>query len=387
MKIIHVVTTLDPDYGGPPAVALQLAAAQAALGHEVRVISQQSPGREAVIEAVIAHTPGASAVQCDRITCRNRWQRLFARRAVRRLDRMLDERTVAHLHGVWEPIILRSVPVLRRHGAPYVLAPHGMLDPYSLSQKAWKKRLALALVYRRMINGAAAIHALNADERDLLAPLGFNPPVEVIPNGVNWEAFDALPASGSFRGSHPAVGGGPFFLFLSRLHHKKGLDVLAEAYAAYAAGGGDWSLVVVGPDGGARGDFERRIASHALAERVHVVGPLYGASKLHALRDAGAFVLPSRQEGFSIAITEALAMGLPVIVTSHCHYPEVEEVGAGIVTPLDAQPFAEAMARVASSGEAKRTAMGEAGRRLVKQRFTWPVIAERTIQLYQRLMA
>ncbi len=143
-------------------------------------------------------------------------------------------------------------------------------------------------------------------------------------------------------------------------------------------------MVVAGSDDGYKGEFERMIAGHGLGERTHLVGPVYGDDKLAAFNDAACFCLPSRQEGFSIAVTESLACGTPAVVSEDCHYPEVGEVGAGAVTKLDAKAVAEGLRRVLAGD---RGAMGEAGRRLVRERFNWPAVAKTTLEAYGRAYA
>jgi glycosyltransferase involved in cell wall biosynthesis len=292
---------------------------------------------------------------------------------------------VLHLHGVWDPLLYAAARTARSLGKPYLVAPHGMLDPWSLAQSRLKKKLALALGWRAMLNRAGAIHWLNADEQKLAAPLGLTAPGCVIPNGVNLEEFDPLPPAELFRKRRPALGERPYLLFLSRLHYKKGLDYLADAFAMVAASNPDVYLVVAGPDDGARGEFERRIAAAGLTDRVHLPGPVYGPEKLSALAGATCFVLPSRQEGFSVAILESLACGTPAIVSTECHFPEVAEVGAGEVVPLDAAAVAGAIEKLLADPERRRR-MGQAGRELVAERFTWPRVAEQSVAVYKGLV-
>ncbi|MCA9300139.1 MAG: glycosyltransferase, partial [Phycisphaerales bacterium] len=264
----------------------------------------------------------------------------------------------------------------RGAGVPYVIRPAGMLDPWCLAQKAWKKRLALALGYRSMLDHASFIHALNEDEKRLIEPLGFRCPVRVISNGIFASEVADLPMAGTFRAAHDL---GPFVLFLSRLHFKKGLDLLAEAWAQVET---DHVLVVAGPDEGAQADFEARVDRLGIRDRVRMVGPLYGRDKFAALVDATCFCLPSRQEGFSLAITEALATGTPCVITEGCHFPEVQEAGAGVVCPLDAGAVGAALSEVLADAT-WRASMGEAARDLVLSRYTWPTIAARLDECYR----
>jgi glycosyltransferase involved in cell wall biosynthesis len=191
-----------------------------------------------------------------------------------------------------------------------------------------------------------------------------------------------MPAKDAFHQARPELGGRPYVLFLSRLHYKKGLDYLADAFAICAASNQDLQLVVAGPDDGALEDFQRRIDEKNLKNRTHVVGPLYGSQKLAALRGASVFSLPSRQEGFSVAIAEAMACEIPVVVSKDCHFPEVAEVKAGVVVNLDPQEIAQAILQIVNDRRLAQE-MGRAGRNLIESRFTWPKVAEQSIQAYE----
>ena len=188
-----------------------------------------------------------------------------ARRDLRKLVSACD---ILHIHGLWEPVCKAAADVAREAGVPYVIAPHGMLDPWSLSQRRLKKQIALALGYRRMLNGAAFLHVLNADEARLVGPLKLRCPFEVIPNGVFVEEIDPLPDQGTFRKAHPELASGPYILFLSRLHYKKGLDYLIEAFAIVAAKLPDVRLIIAGPDDGEKANCMRDAKERGLLDRV-----------------------------------------------------------------------------------------------------------------------
>ncbi|HBS29822.1 MAG TPA: hypothetical protein DEB06_10330 [Phycisphaerales bacterium] len=386
MKVVHVIRSMDPAAGGPPVVAARLGAAQALMGHEVVIVAYDEPGATDRMTKSYAGAPGFDRVRMVSIPRGGRAERLLARGARRVLKHEVPGAGAVHLHGVWDPILLAAASAARQGGVPYALTPHGMLDPWSLGQtlsKQIKKRAALALAYRAMLNRAGFIHALNADEARLLEPLRLRAPRQVFPNGIFIEEFASLPAPGSFRQARPELGNDPFVLFLSRLHFKKGLDYLVEAFALLRTRHPRVRLVIAGPDDGYRATLESLIARQNAADRVHLVGPLYGPEKLSALVDASVFCLPSRQEGFSMAITEAMACRLPVVVSDQCHFPEVAEVGAGRVVRCDPKGVAAALEEVFSDETARRR-MGEAGRRLVEERFTWARIAAGMVEAYQR---
>jgi glycosyltransferase involved in cell wall biosynthesis len=384
MKILHVVATLDLAAGGPPRIAVRLAAGAAALGHEVTILSYEVAGEaaRAAIAADRAAVPAADQIRFDLLPVPNRMERLLARSARRRLKQIIADFEVVHTHDIWASISIAAVAVARRKSVPLVVLPNGMLDYWSLQQKWWKKRLVLAAGYRKRLNGAAFFHAGNVDEVDGIRAAGITAPVEIIPNGIYPQEFEPLPAAGRFYAAHPELDGKPFILFLSRLHYKKGLDYLAAAFAQIAGRHPDVRLVVAGPDDGAAEAFGAAIKTAGLESRVHVVGPVYSAARFDALVDAACFCLPSRQEGFSIAILEALACATPVVISKACHFPEVAAAGAGEAVDLTAEAVAAGLDRVLSDPEAKQR-MGAAGRRMVLEQYAWPAISKRVVDAYQ----
>ena len=385
LRIVHVYNWLDPANGGPPRVIAGLVAGQQALGHDVRLISSDHADAPAVDTFLGEHL----AKPVPRTTVRPKFfYPILTRRA---LAQALDGADVAHLHGIWPPVTLLAAQMCRRMGIPYVLAPHGSLHGAALAEKRPRKLVGMWMLgYRHLVKHAAALHVLNEDEAqgaDLPALAGVVLPqtIEVIPNGIFPERFESSPAAGSFRDHFPAVPSGPYVLFLSRLHPGKGCALLAEAFGRVAAARPDVSLVVVGDDHGGRDAFIAGAQRHGYTERLHLIGPLFDARKHAALRDAAVFCLPSHHEGFSMAITEALAWARPVVITHPCHFPEVTAHGCGVETPLESGAIADALLGVLADPK-EADAMGSRGRELVLSRYTWPRIADRTVDLYSRLL-
>jgi glycosyltransferase involved in cell wall biosynthesis len=383
MRILHVIISLDPAAGGPQVVAPRLAAAQAARGCEVHLLTYRLRAREAVTTAALESIPYFEKVQRHELEPPDRLERLTARRARPALADLASAVQVLHLHGVWDPILKAAADEARLASRPYAIEPHGMLDPWSLRQSATKKRIALLLGYRKMLADACFLHALNSEEKSLIESLALPCPIEVIPNGVFLEEIEPLPPRGTFYAAHAPLEGKPYVLFLSRLHYKKGLDYLAVAFALLARENARVQLVVAGPDGGESEAFEQRVQQLGVGPRVHMVGPLYGRDKIAALVDAACFCLPSRQEGFSVAVTEALACGVPPVISQACHFPEVADAGAGEVVPLEAGAVAAALRRVLSDPQ-RRERMAAAGRELVASRYTWARVAAQTLEAYRR---
>lgn len=384
MKILHVIQSIDPANGGPPVVATRLAAAQANLGHEVHLVAYQDVGSEKAIEKFLEGLPGKEGIQYHILDPISGFELVTGANAKRTLNEIIPEMDFVHGHSVWSTIVRVASTVCRSHHVPYTVCIHGMLDPWCMAQKKLKKQIAMKIAYFKMLNGCTFIHCLNKDEMGFVQSFGFKASLETIPNGVFIEEFEPPPERGVFRKQHPEIGDRPYVFFLSRLHYKKGLDYLADSFAAVASKFPDAMLVVAGPDGGAQADFEQRVERANLQDRVLITGPIYGPAKLEALIDSTCFCLPSRQEGFSIAITEALAIGVPAVVTDACHYPEVAQGEAGVVTELSVESIAEGLSQILGATPAQQATFGENGKKLVRENFTWPIVAQRSIQMYEK---
>lgn len=366
-------------------VVARLAAAQVALGHEVIIVCNDSPGYEEDIKTSLAGIPHFQEVTSALLPAGGFFDKITAKAAREYLRGLVRAGDMLHLHGLWRPIVLAAATTAQQSDVKYVVTTHAMLHPWCLRQKQWRKKIALRLVWRKLLDRASFLHVLNAEEASIIKSLKFCAPIELIPNGVFPEEINCLPPKNSFYQAHPQLKNRPYIFFLGRLHYTKGLDYLADAFGMFAQLNSEVDLVVAGPDGGMRSEFELKIAELGLTERVHIVGPLYGKSKYAALVDALCFCLPSQSEGFSMAITEAMGCGLPVVITKNCHFPEVAEVGAGEVVDLDAQAISMALVRI-TSDEGWRYHAGNAARELVLSSYTWPKIAEKTIVAYERAL-
>ena len=370
MRILHVIPTMDPNAGGPPLICTKLAIAQARLGHDVGVMAYQPPpaGRDR-IAAENANTAGFDKLTLHELPPITNLERLTGRHAKVAADRLVPAVDAVHLHGVWEPQLLRAATAARRHGVPYLVLLNGMLLPWAMSRGTAKKRLALRLGRRAMLDGGT-LHFGSDDEATAARALGFTHPGVVIPNGAFPDQYADLPTTGTFRAAHPELGTDPYVLFVGRLHEQKGVDLLLAAFGIVAQQHPTARLVIAGPDYG--------VTLPPLPPRAIHVGPVYGRDKLAALADAACFCLPSRHEGFSLAVLEALACGIPVVISTECHFPEVATAGAGVVTPLDPPSIAAALLRVlADSSFRDRT------KPMIADRYHWMNVAAETIAAYE----
>jgi poly(glycerol-phosphate) alpha-glucosyltransferase len=296
---------------------------------------------------------------------------------------------LVHTHGLWA---FPSVAALRwaaQWRKPLVVSPHGMLDPWAVRHSAWKKRIAGWLFESRHLRGAACLHALNDAEYHAIRAFGLANPVAIIPNGVDLPEPEASPARPVWVAG---VGNRRTLLYLGRLHPKKGLTNLLHAWARVqreaTAVARSWCLVIAGWDqGGHETELQRLVETVQLGDTVLFVGPQFDAQKTATLSWADAFILPSLSEGLPMAVLEAWAHRLPVLMTRQCKLPEGFAAGAAMEIAPDADEMARTLAAFLNLPEQVRVAMGERGRQLVKERFAWDDIASQMVDVYRWLAA
>lgn len=290
-----------------------------------------------------------------------------------------------HIHGLWSYQSLAGLRWGRSTGRPRVVSPQGMLDPWALRQSRVRKALALALFESAALQEAACVHAVTAAEADILRRGGFAKVTCIVPNGVDVPG----PISGAFGGRPPWLPEGRILLYLGRFHAKKGLYELLEGWVRAGLGPAEdvpWNLVLAG-FGERLDEVELREAVSAIKGlRVMIVGPQTGMAKQQLLAAADAFILPSHSEGLPVAVLEAWAHGLPVLMSEACNLPEGFQLGAAFPVAPDAAAIALGIDRLRRMSPEERAAMGLAGRQLVEQRFSWGFVAQQMLQTYQWLL-
>jgi poly(glycerol-phosphate) alpha-glucosyltransferase len=299
-------------------------------------------------------------------------------------------------------------------GKPMMVAPHGSLDAWALRNAAWKKRIAAALFKNRQLHKATCLRALCQSEADTFRAYGLKNQIAIIPNGVDLPKEDLTkPEAGNLK---PETGGRKTLLFLGRIHPKKGLVNLIRAFAqsrgSRVEGREPWRLVIAGWDQGGhegelmqlckelgirvegrgssvegqRRDVKAPPSAFSLQPSVLFFGPAFGQDKEDLLRSADAFILPSLSEGLPMSVLEAWAYGLPVVMTPECNLPEGFAADAAIRIGTDTESIAQGLEALFSMIEGDLCKMGEKGRRLVKERFTWHTVAAQMREVYDWIL-
>jgi glycosyltransferase involved in cell wall biosynthesis len=289
---------------------------------------------------------------------------------------------VIHCHGLWRSHT-RIASQLAVSGLPLVIAPHGMLDPWAIAHSSWKKEIVWQLWEERSLRSAFCLHALCESEAQSIRAKISDVPIAIIPNGVE------LPTSRD--NSHKKVLGLPWgddipsgekiLLFLGRYHLKKGIEPLMSAWQSVLSQAKQegWWLVFIGF--GDDNKFVSQLKTFPV-ERCRAYGPVFGDLKSLVYEHADAFILPSYSEGLPMAALEAMAYGLPCLLSTACNLPEAFCCGAAIESNPDPSSLVEALSNLFGMSEYSRRLTGQAGYELVKNQFSWQHVAEMTDRLY-----
>ena len=372
MKIIHVIPGLSRESGGPSRSVQGLVAGLNAAGIETWLMALVN-GEEPWVDGVTHFINGEPF------------------EAV--VERIRPD--IVHLHCIWSPALHRCAVICRRRGIPYVIAPRGMLEPWSLRQKWLKKRVARFLYQDRDLKCAAALHATAESEAEQFRRLGFKNPMIVSPNGVNVpKNFEPR----NTRNTRKRV------LFVSRMHPKKGVLELVEAWKFVVSGQGGavggWVCELVYT---VSGELERayelkvkeRVKELGLEDRVVFTGALNDDEKWGAYARADVFVLPTYSENFGIVVAEALWAGVPVITTKGTPWGELETAKCGKWIDLPSEgsnptawpALVSALSEMMSLSDDERRQMGTNGRRLVEEKYTWAAVVKEMVKGYELVVS
>jgi glycosyltransferase involved in cell wall biosynthesis len=291
------------------------------------------------------------------------------------LDADLD---ILSVHGLWKYCSLGSQRWHRRTGRPYVVHPHGMLDPWAMRNARWKKRIAALLYENQHLRGAACLCALSEAEAQSICSYGLRNPICVIPNGVDLPDLSESSTAKSHSEAQKTL------LYLGRLHPKKNILNLIrawnETFNSQRGSGDRWVLAIAGWD---QGGYESELKRIAARTSVVFLGPQFGAEKNECYRACDAFILPSLSEGLPMSVLEAWSYAKPVLMTPECNLPEGFAAEAALRIGSSSDDIAAGLNQLAEMSDDDRAAMGSCGRSLVAKSFSWPRIGQQMRAVYE----
>jgi len=384
MKVLHIATELSPQSGGPT--------------RSIPGLCRALSGRGDVEATLFVHS--AEGLRPDLLGSRYpvgigtglAWN------SVRRDTHKVIARVrpaIVHLHGLWMLSNHFDASFARRHSIPTVISPRGMLEPWSLNAKKWKKQLALWLYQRRDLERVVALHATAESEAEQFRRLGLKQPIIVSPNGVDFPEY--MPPK-TYRADGKMTA-----LFLSRIHPKKGLMELVEAWANVrsskvltcesckvgecARPGSsilNWHFEYAGPDyDGHLATVQRRMRDLGVERDFTYLGHLNDQEKWVAYRRADLFVLPTYSENFGIVVAEALAAEAPVLTTTGTPWKSLVENRCGWCIEPGLNPLEKELPFILQCGRDELQEMGRRGRAYAYKTFDWNRIANEMKQAYE----
>ena len=337
MRILEIIGSVDPEHGGAIEGLIRQSMVRARRGMETHIASLDGPQAPWVLDCPVKTFGLGVGLPNFGGPLRERYG--YTPRLVPWLRDNVTDYDMVVVNGLWTYASLAARRVLTASAVPYVVFPHGMLDPWFRASDPVKhlaKQMLWPVSEGPLLANAGAV--LFTTEAEMARARNAFWPYRVRGRVVGYGTADieGRPATqkAAFRRAVPALADKPFLLFLGRIHPKKGCDILLEAFAGVAAAHPRLDLVMAGPDqNGWRAALEPAARASGIAERIHWPGMLSGDAKWGALRDCRAFVLPSHQENFGVAVTEALAAARPVLITDKVNIcREVEAAGAGMVS-------------------------------------------------------
>jgi len=315
------------------------------------------------------------------------WQ--FSLKLTHALRRNLNNFDLVYLPAVWNYPTTIAAYYCRKYRKPYIVAPKGVLFPYTKSKNAWKKWPYYKLFAERNIKNATAIHYTAEDEANSCHSLflGLKNRAIIIPNGIELSAFNNLPARDNLWKRYPVLKDKKIILFLGRIGWIKGLDVLVKAYSRLARERNDVHLMIVGPD---ENNYVKKVKKwfrdEGIIERVTFTGMAVGEEKIKAFTSSDVFVLPSYSENFGMAVVEAMACSIPVIISDQVGiYKEIERAKAGVIIHTNPDELYNVLVKLLDNKQ-ESLEMGRCGRKLAEEQFSNEKVAEKMIKIFEEVI-
>jgi glycosyltransferase involved in cell wall biosynthesis len=379
LSLLYVTPSVSRDIGGIFEVERNLALELDAKGVPVHVVSLVDEHTEADLPKWLPLLPSCNKVFGPKIVG-------FSFSFFKNL--LNTGANVGHIHSIWSYTTFALYKWAVRKKAPYLVSPNGMLDDWAINNSKWKKDLALFLGVRKILNRAACIQVNTLHEYHSVRKFGLTNPVCKISNGVN------LPTLSMHYSSPwekiPAARNKKILLYLSRIHPKKGVHVLLEAWKDLKlenpAAMADWHLVIVGFQFN-EDAYENKLLSYikdqTLQDEVSVLPGQYGEDMDACYANCDTFILPSFSEGVPMAVLHAWSFAKPAIITGECNLPEGFEYGAAVKIDPELSSIKKGILEIVNSSGERTKHIGQQARKLVEDKFSWTSVAAQLLEVYE----
>jgi glycosyltransferase involved in cell wall biosynthesis len=387
MRILQVLPGIATRIGGPPVYVVEGSLALCENGIESTVFTTdmaKAPGGRPFRRLRPDDLPsGSERIDLHVFPTKRPYRLAFSPALDAGISRRIADFDLIHIHGLWLFHAFSAFRHAVRQDVSYIVSPHGALDPYLRRRSRGRKALTNLFWQQRMLERASALHLMTAEEVRLMRDVAPRVRRIVVPSGVRCETFKDLPDGRLFRERFVDGHDGPLVLFLGRINYKKGIDILIRAFVEVAREISAARLVVAGPDDERLTPRLEAVArSEGLAERVLFTGPLYGEQRLAALSAADVWALSSHTENLGIAVLEALAAGLPVVISPQVNIAdEVAAHEAGVLAPCDPKRFGQALKGLLAD-HPQRLRLGPRAQRFAAQ-YDWAAVGPRLAEMYR----
>ena len=364
MKILTFISSLDINSGGPSRSVPMLVKGLVEFGVDVTLMTIRSKNMN--VHALEGTTARLKVLEPS-----------FTRREIAQY--LKDEKFhLIQIQSMWDWPYHKVMVEARKLGIPYIVTPRGMLEPWSLSQKKWKKKLAWWLYQRNDVQKSVCVFTTAKMEAEHVTNLGITTCKAVIPNGIE---TDSYPCKTSVDVVKKQV------LFLSRVHVKKGIEVLFEVWKQIHPDYEDWQLLVIG-NGEAEyiHSLENRVECLGLKESIKILPPVFGNDKIQIYQESALFCLPSYSENFGMAIAEAMSCGTPVITTTNCPWNILNDTKTGWCIDLNVDNLKRALREALSMNPTELYDMGQKASKLIYENFDYRNVTRKTLKLYEWLL-
>ncbi|WP_374521561.1 glycosyltransferase [Hydrogenophaga sp.] len=374
LTVMHGIADLDVTSGGPSRVAVNLTDA---ISRNISIsigLATQSKAGNKILSA--NHTAVSRITATSKSTLNLALGLPF--RELLKDSIKKNKPDLMHNHGLWLPVNYWMSSISLNYQIPMIIQPHGMLMPWALNHRGWKKRLALFLYQHRNLQHANLFIATSLPEYKKIREFGLKHPIAIIPNGVEFKQMSTTRATLPTKSIEKKT---RVVLFLGRIHPVKGLMNLIGAWAILRKD--NWRLQIAGPDeDGHLKEVLLRAKQLDIAHSIEYVGEVEGDRKSQLYLAADLFVLPSFTENFGVVVAEALTHGVPVITTRGAPWEDLETYKCGWWIDIGVEPLAGALHAAMALSDVEREAMGVRGRAYV-QRYDWDQIAKQTVDVYR----
>lgn len=383
MKILQVSWGLSPLNGGLSAAVNSISRELVRRGDQVTIFATDWNGGGRLSVPLRTPLHGDDGVERWYFPARPLMEYAISLSMAVALKERIPSFDIVHIHGLYRfPSTLASY-YSRQTSTPYVVSPHGTLDPYLYNHHGLRKRIYEVIFERRALKGAAAVHFTAEEEMRLAKASGFQYRSVVAPLGINYVASDFAKPAVTLQDLLPQTRGKKVILFLGRITFKKGLDLLAKSFGSIARSRKDVHLIVAGPNEfNCEKELRNWLRQEGALDKVTFTGMISGKTKAAAFHGSDLFILPSYTENFGVAVVESLAWGLPVVISNKVNiWREIVGAGAGVAVDCDTQSIATAINELLDDTE-RRQNMSKRAVDLVRQRFTWQNAGDTLRKMY-----